>query len=145
MSFHQQSWAAREGKLGDEAEGVFFSLHPNSVKYGLDRPPINLAKVPAFIRYTPDFLMHNRLVEVMGLGRDGLLKLKVDKLVALNRWGNIFPVSLFVWNSHRQVWAMVDLVDVNVAAELSQELQFPEGKPYYSINLDQHNWTWIDA
>jgi len=47
------------------------------------------------------------LVEVVGLGRDGILKVKAEKLEALAVWHrHIEAVYLFVYNSHKKEWAL---------------------------------------
>ena len=81
MSFKDGTWAQRFGALGDEAEQVFERVARYGwVRYGLNRPPLQMHRLPARIRYTPDYLMSNKFIEVQGLGRDQKLKLKLDKI-----------------------------------------------------------------
>lgn len=143
--FHEQSWDVRFTKMGDEAEGLFALLHPNSAPFGLRRPPVNLTNVPLFIRYMPDFLLHNRLVEVMGVGQDQLLKLKVEKHDVLLDWDVLHPTSLFIWDSHKRRHIELSITDFNPIMSLCQKRQFPEGKEYYEIPLDvlPGEWSWL--
>jgi hypothetical protein len=140
--FHRRGWDARYAEMGDEAEGVFETLNSNCTRYGLDRPKVNLAKVPRFIRYTPDYLMHDRLVEVMGFGKDQLIKLKLEKLEQLLAWSEHYPVHLFLWDSHKERWAELEIGAVRQAAYLAPVKLFPEGTPYYEIPADGLSALW---
>ncbi len=102
-SFKDQTWDEREKKLGDPAEDAFRQWAGRQglayVKYGLDRPPIDMGALPPYIRYTPDFLLDlYGLIEVQGCGRDGLFKFKHEKLNALTDWRYQAPVYLWLWH-----------------------------------------------
>lgn len=144
-AYHQMDFAGRYGRLGDESEAKFRELNPNCEDYGLRRPEINLAKVPAFVRYTPDFLQHNRLIEVMGIGRDGTLKLKFEKLEALKQWEMHFPVDLFVWDSHRERHITMPLPQVHkLCLKDGKPDQFHDGKWAWWLNLvQQFTLEWL--
>jgi len=142
--FHQQSWDARYATMGDESEAKFDSLFKNSDRFGLDRPPVNLSQVPAFIRYMPDRLMHNRLVECMGVGKDQTLKLKLDKFVCLGHWDAVCPTWLFVWDSHRKRWMWMPVHDLLPVVALMETKEFPEGKLYYPIDVNDLIVEWHD-
>lgn len=102
-----KDWSKRYGTLGDPAESQFeIWAHDNSIifeRFGLNRPAPNMGKWPAFIRYTPDYIVHDRLIEVKGCGRDGLIKIKQENLEALWLWGEYLPVWIFSWNSDSRV------------------------------------------
>lgn len=102
MSFKNQKWDQRIETLGDPAETAFQEWADNLfypyVRYGLNRPPIDMRLTPVKIRYTPDYLTNFGLVEVQGCGRDGLFKFKHEKLDALREWQQDCPVSLWLWN-----------------------------------------------
>lgn len=147
-------------KMGDEAEGAFEHCYTNVapkqnvVRYGLDRAPINVASLPAFVRYTPDFLTARGLVEVQGFGRDQIFKIKDDKLEALFEWQHTGGVlHLWVWDSANSEYAWVRIGDLDIVlheAALNHEVddhggpwpddagvykdQFPEGKPYWAVH-----------
>lgn len=133
MSFRDRPFSERFEKLGDEAESIFESVYSHGfVKYGLSRPPINLATVPEFIRYTPDYLTSKGLVEVQGFGRDQTFKLKEDKYGALcdwHYWAEV-RVDLFVWDSWNREYGWIRLLDLTT--EDAEIRHFPEGKPYYA-------------
>lgn len=137
--FRNRSFAHRFTKLGDEAEAVFEAVYPEGyVRYGLNRPPIYLAWVPPFIRYSPDYLTAKGLVEVQGFGRDRTLKCKTDKLDALLEWHRIFRADLFVWNSKDQQYAWVRIPDLWTAVcdGAAEERTFDEGKPYWALRSE---------
>ena len=126
---------SRLGKMGDQAEAVFEEVYPQKwARFGLSRPPINLAKVPGFIRYTPDYITAKGLVEVQGFGKDQTAKFKTSKLDALRLWAEVFRVDFFLWDSHLQRFGWVRLPELDVAlAEHGARLSFHEGNPYFAI------------
>lgn len=133
--FRDQSFAARFGAMGDEAEGMFEATYPEGfVRFGLNRPPIRLADVPPFVRYTPDYLTSKGLVEVQGFGRDQTFKLKDDKLAALLKWQEKFRVDVWVWDSHKRRYGWLRLNQLLVAVQdHARQKAFVEGKPYWAL------------
>lgn len=111
-AFKDRDFAHRFDVMGDTAELRFEEYATNTLKrgyvrYGLSRPPLQMFRLPARVRYTPDFLMSDRFVEVQGLGRDQFCKLKHDKLGSLRWWNDIQKdgftgVWFFIWDSHRK-------------------------------------------
>lgn len=138
-SFRHQTFARRFDVMGDEAEGVFEETYQEGwVRFGLNRPPINLANVPRFIRHAPDYLTSKGLVEVQGFGRDQTFKLKHEKLFALQDWHAKFRVDLFVWDSHNKRYGWLRLNDLCAELDdIAEFAQFPEGKPYLAIMADR--------
>lgn len=130
-SFHSLDFKGRLAAMGDAAEAAFLEVSDMSVvRFGLDRPPLNMAMIPAFIRHTPDYLASKCLVECVGMGRDGVLKLKVDKYQALLQWDTYHPVQLFVWDSHKKRHWIGDIQDT---FRWDYELgQFHDGPEYYA-------------
>ena len=104
MSFHQHSFQRRFATMGDIAERKFEELHPHAHRLGLNRPKFFMGGMPLAMRQTPDFMLRDRIVECMGVGRDRKLKLKTDKVEALQTWQHIGPVTLFVYDSHCDEW-----------------------------------------
>lgn len=102
--FHERPFGARFAALGDQAEEAFGSLNPRAHRLGLCRPQLNMAKMQATMRYTPDFLTEDGAYEVMGFSSkgNGTLKLKLEKADALTCWGLIMPTWLWVYDSGRK-------------------------------------------
>ena len=78
------------------------------------------------------------LVECMGLGRDGILKLKVEKFEALREWNLKQDTGLFVWNSSKGEYAyikMAQLIKLIWAddAIVAEVRSFNDGNEYYPI------------
>lgn len=123
--------------MGDKAEEAFMRYAEeqgfSAVKYGLHRPPLNLAKVPRFIRYTPDYLTSHGLVECVGLGKDQTLKLKLDKMQALQLWNAWFPVQVWVWDSHKKRGTLVDLDVMWTCVHQSSTDEFHDGPVFAAI------------
>lgn len=122
--------------MGDTAERKFEELWGEPfVRFGINRPPFSIVGVPARIRHIPDYLTENALIECVGYGRDGILKLKIEKHNCLLFWNNVCPVELFVWNSKRKKHAVhpISVVhewlstgEVNVGV-------FSDNNPYFAI------------
>ncbi len=140
MSFRDKSFEDRlaAGGMGDEAEGVFERVYPKGwARYGLCRPPIQMHKIPARLRYTPDYITSGTLVEVQGFGRDQTFKLKIDKWQALHFWNSVMLVQLFVWDTTNKRWCIIPLLEIDKLVEQCGEIRhFPEGKAYMAIPGD---------
>ena len=145
-SFKDQPFANRFAAMGDEAEGAFESWADahgiKYVRYGLNRPPISLTKVSAFVRFTPDYLLGDKLVEVQGFGRDQKFKIKWEKLGSLHAWSLHHPVHLWAWDSSNKRCFMAPIVDIAMEANAGA---FAQGvfdantsnpKPYWEIPAD---------
>lgn len=123
--------------MGDQAEQAFENVYDGGfVRFGLNRPPVAVQQLPTMIRYTPDYLTSSGFVEVQGVGRDRIVKLKIEKAFALQQWHAIFNLRLFVWDSKRsqhhffewdQLWTVLPSMPVG---------HFSEGKPYWELNID---------
>lgn len=140
MSYHEQSFNARFGTMGDAAEQQFEVLFPQHHRFGINRPNMHVPSIPPMLRYAPDYMVVSGLVECMGIGRDATLKLKFDKLEALHRWEVIAPVSLFVWDSHRSRYWIAQIADWHRACVEHGEVdEFSDNsKPY--IRLKSSNF-----
>jgi hypothetical protein len=109
-AFKDQTFNTRFGTMGDIAELAYEKWADDYEirwdRFGFNRPRSNMFKWPAYIRYTPDYITHDRLVEVKGCGRDGLAKIKNENIEALNSWNEWMPVWIFIWNSSekRTAW-----------------------------------------
>ena len=101
--FRDETWEQREKTLGDPAENAFRQWADNRqlayVRFGLERPPIDMRRVPTMLRYTPDFLTDQGLFEVQGCGQDQKFKFKHDKLFALRWWNRQADTTqVWLWN-----------------------------------------------
>lgn len=106
--------------------------------------------MPSLLRHMPDYYAEaGYCVEVMGLGRDGILKsLKVTKYDVLKLWAKFLKqanieIKLFVWNSHSKEWAILDWDNiVKLVAKSKKQLGVQsfknDGNEYYPIK-----WEWI--
>lgn len=115
-TFKDQNWEERVEVLGDIGEKAFREYAARRklgvVKYGLDRPPVNLGRIADFVRYTPDFLTDEGLVEVQGCGRDQLFKFKWSKLTALRQWQRQQHVNMWLWNEPLEDWRQVPIMRI---------------------------------
>jgi len=142
--FRDKQFTSRFTAMGDEAEDIFERVATRGfARYGINRPPIQLRLVPEMVRYTPDYLQGDCLVEVQGVGRDRICKLKVDKHAALLQWNTIFQTDLFVWDNVDRVYAQFPIKDFPV--ELCALGAFPEGKPYFAVNVEALPASWSEV
>lgn len=134
MSFADKPFGVRIQTMGDIAERQFEDESPVKwVRYGLCRPPINMAALPPQLRYTPDYLTSQGLVEVQGIGKDQTLKVKHEKLEALKWWSKVHPVYFYVFDSHNERSHIFTLKDLKKRCDMSETEHFPEGKAYFAI------------
>jgi hypothetical protein len=81
--------------------------------------------------------LRDRLVECMGIGRDRKLKIKTEKIAALDEWKSIGPVTLFVFDQHKDVWyeatleAWVDACHAHGKARTFEN----DGKAYLELDV----------
>ncbi len=97
MAYRDQPFEARYATLGDIAENVYLQVTPlgNTTRYGFRRPKgLKFSMLPEVARHSPDFITPTHLVEVVGLGRDGILKsIKTTKYEALKVWSKIAKMT----------------------------------------------------
>lgn len=142
MSFKDKNFTYRMAAMGDQAEGAFerwCEEHDKKyIRWGLDRPPLNLRMIPTRIRYAPDYLLSARFVECQGFGTDQTFKLKLEKHGALHWWNDLHPVDLWVLDSRNNRACFLDLTAFdNLLGTTGAELQaFPEGKSYFAVAGD---------
>lgn len=151
-AFHDKPFAQRFAVMGDEAEEVYQAVAPlgPTVRFGFRRPKgIRFSTFPEKLRHQPDFVTGTYLVEVMGLGRDGILKsMKVSKYDALIVWQKIakqlglLGLVLFIWNSHKKQfitlpWAAI-VTEVAFSKKKYGVLAFEsDGNTYYRLDWDR--------
>lgn len=141
--FSDKSFDSRFGAMGDEAEGMFEQVHPKGwVRWGLDRPNLKVSALPVKIRYAPDYLTSDGFVEVMGVGRDQILKLKVEKLCCLWQWHAEMPTNLFIWDSKNKRYCTVSIPDLMTQLGIASMGSFPEGKVTLEIPVKELAAEW---
>lgn len=139
MAFHKGDFAQRFTAMGDEAEAKFEEYCVDNgvgyIRFGLSRPPLKMSMLPARVRYTPDYLTSQAFVEVQGLGRDQIFKLKVEKMNCLYWWNGAHPVRLFLWDSAHQRSTLLELADIQQALhhEEASLQQFHDSGPYFAV------------
>lgn len=112
MAYSDLPFQERVKTLGDAAETVFLEVSPlgKAQRFGWRRPSVPMSAMSPFIRHTPDYYAGTGwLVEVMGCGQDGIVKLKEDKYKALLDWNKHQKVALFVSNSAEQTWVLAPM------------------------------------
>lgn len=146
MTFYKQPPSARMS-TPNESEQVFDKLNPNSAPWGIDHPPIDVGSLPALVRFAPDRLKSGGFVECKGVGKDGIVKVKMEQLYALQFWHMLLPVTIFIWNSFRKQHAELSLKTfMDACQEHGTIQQFPDNnKPAWFIHVDFLNVMWEAA
>ncbi len=152
MTFRSKPFSQRFTEMGDLAEGIYEQARPlgKTTRWGWRRPKaVSIRHMPENVRHMPDFYADTGyLVEVMGLGKDGVLKsLKVSKYEALKIWRKIadllgLGLAVFIWNSHTSQYVMLDwpeIVKLVARAKKRGVEKFEnDNNEYYPID-----WDWI--
>ena len=135
-----------KGPWGDIAESQFEADYPNALRYGLNKPPLGwgVERLPLMMRYTPDYILPNALAEVQGFGKNGL-KIKFEKLRALDLWNQQLPVYFWLWSSARSdsLWVPLEgiweIIDGNKVT-LDSYNDTKRGKAYIKIRPGDLPW-----
>jgi hypothetical protein len=157
-NFHEQPFASRLAAMGDEAEKVAALIYEERkialTPYGWNRPEAYMGKWSAFIRYMPDFITNDYLLETQGCGRSGKMKFKLEKIAAQTVWAEQFQLRWFLWQRTPARWAEVHhgWVSSRVGDEIAANRvgTFNDNnKAYCEINLQEEVdpvlWTYVDA
>jgi hypothetical protein len=132
MNFSQRSRSERMELMGDEAEIEF--EHRTKLAFtrsGHKRPKVR--DMHAYEWQRPDYIVDGRYIEVMGMGEDQILKLKIRKLEALHFWILLRPVTLWIWDSSKRRCVELPLARIDELAVKAKIAFFPEGTPYYEL------------
>lgn len=145
IKYRDQQFTRRLSKMGDMAEGMFENIAPLGKweRFGWNRPNLTMTHMTDFIRHSPDYYTQiGYLVECAGLGHDGIYKLKLTKYEALKQWNKLQGVKLFLWNSSRSEWAILDWDEVkrlvHKARKKGIEAFENDGNEYFPID-----WEWV--
>ncbi len=152
MSFSEQSFSQRFQVMGDAAEAVYEAVAPlgSTTRFGYRRPKgVKFGTFPEALRHAPDFTTASYFVEVMGLGRDGILKsMKLSKYEALKIWHahgkkiGLLGVALFIWNSSKKQYIVLswkDIVEEVKYAKRADGIQKfkNDGNEYYPLRWER--------
>lgn len=155
-TYSKQPWGARFATLGDEAEAIYFQHKPlgPTTRWGFRRPEgVAVSKFPNAVAHTPDAVTYQHYVEVMGMGKDGVLKsVKVEKWSALQVWQKISRlcsmsggVMFFVWNSSTRTFAVLDFASMTKLVKKS--ITSLGIQRFENDNNEYHPipWEWLEA
>lgn len=148
VSYHQQSFAARSGAMGDQAEFVFETVWPAAwVRFGLNRPPLQMSSLPEMLRHSPDYLTSKCFVEVAGFGTDQVFKWKDVKQVSLLSWNDIFDTRVFIFDSKNKRYGDCSIEELGSVLRKKQvtSAAFHDGPTYKAIPADVLPVHWMDV
>lgn len=136
MTFKDQKWETRLGKMGDQAEAVFEDVFQGTFeRTGFNRPEgIDMSKLPASVRFMPDYIRNDAWYEVQGCGRDLKLKFKPAKMMALSRLEILgHPIKFFLYCSETKEWVIATFDQTWERVLEGERCTFPEGVPYRAV------------
>lgn len=152
--------------MGDESEKIFEDWSTkhgmNYARLGMNRPPFEFFHtLPINIRYLPDYICEDTsktvrdrggpmkyahcFVEVKGIGKDQLVKMKVDMLDTNLEMEKVFkrPVIYFIFDKmnlrvsfHHSTNDILRIVEENNI----EEKRFHEGTRYYPVPSKLLGW-----
>lgn len=130
--------------MGGPAEQTFEEVcEVGWARFGLNLPPIQVHKLPLMIRYMPDYITTKALIECQGFGRDQVVKLKLEKLLGLQRWMVEHPTELFLWDSHKKRYGTITVNDIcSAVVAQGQIAEFREGTKYWRVEADGLDIEW---
>ncbi len=152
QAYRDQPFGQRFQVMGDTAEGVYLEVKPlgNTTRFGFRRPKgVKFSHFPERYRHMPDFITPTYLVEVVGLGRDGILKsIKVSKYDALKWWhkqakeGGLMGLVIFIWNSSEREFITLDWKTIQDEVAYSKrkygvQAFESDGVEYYRLDWDR--------
>jgi len=144
--FSEQSWQHREKTLGDIAETAFTSwaeqIGIKYVRWGLERPPLDVALLPSHIAHAPDFLIQERFIEVQGCGADQTFKFKHQKLHVISSWDIIHKVDWFLFNQPLNEFLVIEHLVLESAClglggAFRHDGYFDGNKPYAKMKWER--------
>jgi hypothetical protein len=146
QKFSERSWEHREKTLGDIAETAFTSwaeqIGIKYVRWGLERPPLDVALLPSHIAQAPDFLIQERFIEVQGCGQDQTFKFKHQKLNVISSWDSIHRVDWFLYNEPQNEFLVVEhirleSVCLGMGGAFRRDGYFDGVKPYAALSWEK--------
>lgn len=146
-SFHKLDFGQRFSAMGDTAEGMFERVFDKGfVRFGLNRPPLQMKSLPERLRHMPDYLTSTAFVECKGIGNDDTIKIKVVEWNCMNFWHQVHPLDLFVFSTKRFAWTIAPLRDIaslidDGNATLSR---YHDGRAYFAIPGEHFSWRELD-
>lgn len=146
QKFSERSWQHREKTLGDIAETAFTSwadqIGIKYVRWGLERPPLDVGLLPSHIAHAPDFLIQERFIEVQGCGADQTFKFKHQKLNVISSWNVIHRVDWFLYNQPLNEFLVVEHIVLESAClglggAFRHDGYFDGNKPYAKMKWER--------
>jgi|SaaInlV_125m_DNA_1040241.scaffolds.fasta_scaffold59004_2 hypothetical protein len=141
--FYNGNFDTRMQTAGDPAEEACDKVYDyRTHDLGLNRVWKNgvglyMAQMTPAMRYTPDRMVIDRNIECMGIGRDKTLKVKTEKLAAMQQWVNIGPIDLFVFDKPNNLYYQAPVEAWQKACRFHANVDtFPEGKTFYALHSE---------
>lgn len=149
-TFNQKDWKARKDFLGHTSEqafeqycikeGIRFERFGQKHESTLDYNLIDL-----YIRTRPDYICQHEgkafFVEVKGVGRDGILKIKLENIVSLPYWSTLMPVKVFVYDSSRKKCSLFPFTSLKQKLTRLDPRRFEnDSKLYFPVSINEFSW-----
>jgi hypothetical protein len=151
MGFSSKTFAERFATMGEPAEEQFrLWAEQNGVTYvdfGLKKPPIKkFYQLSPLIRGMPDYICEGTapfFVECKGCA-SRTLKIKLESIEVMTRWDHELPMWIFIYNSKKHAYAMINLRQLVDLCEGTRIKEFDgDHRQYYDIPIGRVEWTEI--
>lgn len=152
-TFHEKDWKTRKAYLGHTSENAFEQYcRKESIKFEhfgqKNESPLDYKLLNVYVRTRPDYICQQEgkafFVEVKGVGRDGVLKIKFDSIVSLPFWDTHLPVKIFVYDSTRKRCSLFPLVTLKQKFTRLDPRRFENDlKIYFPVSIDEFSWRAI--
>lgn len=149
-AFNQQNWKARKAYLGHTSEnafeqyctkeGILFEHFGQNQESFLDYKVLSV-----YLRTRPDYICQRGnesfFVEVKGVGRDGILKIKLESIVGIPFWDTLLPVKIFVYDSSRKKCSFFPFSNLKQKLTKNDPQRFDnDSKLYFPVLINEFSW-----
>jgi hypothetical protein len=149
-AFSQQNWKARKSYLGHTSENAFeqyclkegiqFEHFGQKSESSLDYKALSI-----YLRTRPDYICQRGsdmfFVEVKGVGRDGILKIKFESIIGAPYWATMLPLKIFVYDSARKKYSLFSFDQLKQKLTLREPARFEnDRKLYFPVAISEFSW-----
>jgi hypothetical protein len=150
LGFSQQNWKERKAYLGHTSENAFEVFCKKEgitfEHFGFKSESLlDYKTIPVYVRTRPDYICQkeneNFFVEVNGVGKDGIIKIKIDAVVGIPFWEMLLPVKIFIYDSTRKKYSLFPFSMLKRKVTMNDPQRFEsDRKIYFPIGVNEFTW-----
>jgi len=152
-TFNKEDWKTRKAYLGHTSEAAFeqycrkegiqFEHFGQKSESSLDYKTLSI-----YLRTRPDYICQRGsetfFVEVKGVGRDGILKIKLESIIGAPYWATLLPLKIFVYDSARKKCSLCSFDHLKRKLTIREPERFEsDRKLYFPIAISEFAWVTI--